>query len=75
VKDNVGQTQLVYYVGVNETTCFGLLGGHHQVYNVGSKRLMPTHVCRTHLRITIWTPFPKTNSGRPTEPKDDDPRL
>ena len=29
----------VYQQGVNETTCFGLLGGHHQVYNFGSKRL------------------------------------
>jgi len=36
VKDNVGQnaTSLLvgYSYGVNETTCFGLLGGHHQVY-------------------------------------------
>jgi len=31
VKDNVGRTQLVYQQRVNETTCFGLLGGHHQV--------------------------------------------
>ena len=37
-KDNVDRIQVVYYRGVNETTCFGLLGGHHQVYNVGSKR-------------------------------------
>ena len=40
VKDNVGRTQLVYYQGVNEITCFDLLRGHHQVYNDGSKRLI-----------------------------------
>jgi len=28
------KTQLVYWYGVNETTCFGLLGGHHQLYRV-----------------------------------------
>jgi len=25
---------------VSETTCFSLLGSHHQVYSVGSKRLI-----------------------------------
>ena len=32
------KTQLVYCLDVNETTCFGLLGGHHQVLQ-SSKRL------------------------------------
>jgi len=34
------KTQLVYWLGVSETTCFGLLVVHHQVYSVGSKRLI-----------------------------------
>jgi hypothetical protein len=29
-----------YNFGVNETTRFGLLRGHHQVYNVGYMRLI-----------------------------------
>ena len=33
VKDNEGRTQLDYQQGVNDT-CFGLLGGHHQVYRL-----------------------------------------
>jgi len=31
LKGKVSQKQLVYWLGVNETTCFDLLGGHHQV--------------------------------------------
>jgi len=38
VKDNVCQNTTSLLAGVNET-CFGPLGCHHQVYNVGSKRL------------------------------------
>jgi len=33
-----GKYMCVYYLGVNETTCFGLLEGHHQIYIVGCKR-------------------------------------
>ena len=36
VKDNIGQNTAGLLAGcsygVNETACFGLLGGHHQVY-------------------------------------------
>ena len=31
---------LGYSCGVNKTTCFGLLWGHHQVYNVSYRRLL-----------------------------------
>jgi hypothetical protein len=34
-----------YSFGVNETTCFGLLRGHHQVYNVGYRRLILMRAC------------------------------
>jgi len=42
--DNIGPntTGLLagFSYGVNETTCFGLLGGHHQVYSVSYRRLI-----------------------------------
>jgi len=38
VKDNMGQNTASllagYSYGVNKTTCFGLIGGHHQVYKM-----------------------------------------
>ena len=34
------ETQLLYQLGVSETTCFGLIGGHHQVYSVDCERLI-----------------------------------
>ena len=44
VNDSVGQNKTSLLAGcsygVDETTCFGVLGGHHQVYSVGSKRLI-----------------------------------
>jgi len=45
------KTQLAYYLGFNETTCFGLLGGHHQVYNVGCKRLIIMRVADVNLMM------------------------
>jgi len=44
VRDNVGQNTTGLLAGcsygVSETACFGLIGGHLQVYKVGSKKLI-----------------------------------
>jgi len=49
------KTQLVYWQGVNETTCFGLLGSHHQVYNVGSKRQITMRVADVEISSScLW---------------------
>ena len=56
-RPDVGRTQLVYWLGVNETTCFGLLGGHHQVYNVGSKRQIIMWVADVEISSSCFTKY------------------
>jgi len=42
---------------VNETTCFGLDGGHHQVYNVGFKRQIIMSVADVEISSSYFTKY------------------
>jgi len=54
------------FIGVNEITCFDLLGEHHQVCKV-----IPTYVTRIDLPIRHPDPPPNTKNDRT---QGDDPR-